>query len=113
MSAEDHINPENLDRRHQHPCSRLQNHIVFGLVEPVIVLSLLLLLFAVPAQQNQHGAGGDEEHMGLAQCVEGPVVQDHARNDVHRAGLLQALLDIALRHLVVGRVLRMAEGGQV
>ena len=63
--------------------------------------------------QHGHGAHGGEQHEGLAQRIEGTVVQDHARHGVHRAGLLGALFHIALRHLVDGGRVVAAVGGQV
>ena len=47
-------------------------------------------------QQEHHGAHSHKEDVALAERVEGAVIEDHAADDVHGAGFLQALLDIAL-----------------
>ena len=47
--------------------------------------------------------------MALAERVEGAVIEDHAADDVDRAGLLDALFDIARGNFVVDGIVRLAE----
>ena len=110
MAVEQDVNAEHQDHRDQelthggHNGVRGIVHHV-GLPEPA--------LFAGAVQQDGHGTHGGEQHKGLAQGIEGAVVQDHAGHGVHRAGLLRALLHIAPGHLVDGGGGVGAVGGQV
>ena len=66
------------------------------------------------AVQQQNGAGGrGKEHCRLPKGVEGPVVQNHSGDRVHRPGLLRPPLQVSLRHLIEGGGGRVAEGGQL
>ena len=51
--------------------------------------------------------------MGFPQSIECPVIQNHAGDNIHRSRFLEPLFNIPGRHLIVGRVIRLAERGQV
>ena len=78
-----------------------------------LIVQLADAALAGGVHQHGDGAHGRKQHEGLAQGIEGTVVQDHTRHGVHRAGLLGALFHIPLRHLVDGGGVVAAIGGQI
>ena len=81
--------------------------LVHGLRQLAVAGGVLVL-----AQQEQHDHRRREQDARLAQRIKRTVIQNHARDDVHRAGLLQAVFDVARGNLVVDRVIGVAEGRQ-
>ena len=69
MTAKDHIDTKNHDRRDEQLRDRLKNDIVLRLIDPVVGLPLLnavpALLF-VDAQQNEYRTGRNKEHVRFA-----------------------------------------------
>ena len=119
MSVQNDVHAEHENQRHKKIRRVLQDGVVLRLIHAVVGFGFqlfgggLAVLAAGYAQQNQHRAGGNEQHVRFAQSVKCAVVQNHARNDVDRAGFLHALLDIALADFVVDRVVGIAERRQV
>ncbi len=66
----------------------------------------------VQAQQNQHGYRGDKKHIGFPEGIERAIVQNHARDNVHRPRLLQPFFNVTGRNLIVHRILGIARFGQ-
>ena len=119
MAVEQYVSAEHDQQRHQQPRAALQDGIVPGLKVAVVRLrrhahaQRLRVVALGQVQEQQHRAGRDEQHVGLAQRVEAAEVQDDAGDDVHRAGVLQALLHIEAGNLVVHQRVRAAELGQI
>ena len=97
----------------------LKDDVVLGLIHTVIGFHSQLFCadtaigITADSQQNQHRAGGNEQHVAFAQGIEGTVVQNHAGHNVHNAGLFLTFFDVPLTDLVVNRVVSIAEGGQM
>ena len=70
----------------------------------IILIAGPLVLFVDP-QKDHHADQCGEQDMGFAQRIKSPVIQDHARNNIDRAGLLDPLLHITAHHLCCPRVL--------
>ena len=69
--------------------------------------------FRIQTEQEKHHHRRRKEHRGFAQRIKRAVIQNHAGHDVDRARLLQALFDVAGGNLVVDRMIRAAEAGQI
>ena len=113
MPIQDDIDPVDDDHRNEKKSHLLQNDIIFRLIEAVVLLLLLFFRAVVHAQQDQHRARGDEEHVRLAERVKSTVVQYHARDNVDRPGVLHPVLDVLPRNLIVVRVCRIADRRQI
>ena len=104
MAVEDHIDAKEENHRQQGPPQQAGE-----LVRPPEGAQM-----PSGAVQQQNGAGGrGKEHRRLPEGVEGPVVQNHSGDRVHRPGLLRPPLQVSLRHLIEGGGGRVAEGGQL
>ena len=121
MAVQHDVYAQQDDDRGQDFGGHLQDGVVARLVEVIRMRRLahrarklaVFLALRVEAQQEQHDHRRRKEHRGFAQRIKRAVIQNHAGDDVHRAGLLQTLFDVAGGNLVVDRVIRAAEAGQV
>ena len=113
MTVENDIDAKQYDDRDQNSCAGLQNRIILGFKNAVVFLFLLSLAVLFRMEQNQDRHRGHEQHIGLPKGVKGSIIQNHSRDDIHRPGFLQTFFNVALRHLIVHRIVRMAEVRQI
>ena len=126
MSVQKDVQSEQKDHRNNQLRNRLQDHIALAVVlrrigdtrplrriavvrDALLMMAALVLLALAVQQKNDYRAGTDEEYVGLAERIERTVLQDHSGDRVHNAGFLAALLEVALRDLVVGGRVRASE----
>ena len=111
VTVQNHVNTENHDNRKQQEGDLLQNAVILGLIvllPSCLYRSFALIFFLIVTQKDQHGAGGNEQHIGFTKGIEGTIIQDHTSHNIYRTGILHTILNIFLYHFVTGRVLGVA-----
>ena len=109
MTVEDHINTEDDDNGKQQKCNPLEDAVVLGFIvlfPALLRFFFVFFLFFIAAQQDQYRAGGDKQHIGFTEGIKGTVIQNHTGNNIHSAGILQAVLNILGSHFVAGGIVR-------